>query len=51
MMRMKVSAACNVVFPSSFTFNTWKCEFVLAFSSDQFSLVSQLCPTLCDPMD
>ena len=35
MMRMKVSAAFNIVFPSSFTFNTLKCEFVLAFSSVQ----------------
>ena len=45
-MRMKVSTAFNVVFPSSFTFNTLKCEFVLAFSS-----VAQSCPTLFNPMD
>ena len=25
--------------------------FIYAFSSVQFSLVAQLCPTLCDPMN
>ena len=29
----------------------WQVEYKLNFSSVQFSLVAQSCPTLCDPMN